>query len=73
VPLFIARAGQEQFPRLNDTIDAFVATALGSNLPLTLVNHPTGPHAFDLFDDSDASRAVIRQVLLFLQSTLLRS
>jgi len=68
--LFIARAGQDQFPGVNPSIDAFVAAALRSNLPLTLVNHPTGPHAFDWMDDSDASRAVIRAILEFLKSSL---
>jgi hypothetical protein len=70
VPLFIARAGQDQTPHLNQALDAFVVKALESNLPLTLANHPTGPHAFDLFDDSSTSRAIIRQILEFMQSQL---
>jgi len=32
---------------LNATIDRFVAEALTSNVPLTLVIHPDGQHAFD--------------------------
>ena len=71
LPLLIVRAGQEQFPGLNDSIDRFFATALTLNRPITLVNHATGPHAFDLLDDSDTSRAIIRQVLDFLQASLL--
>jgi hypothetical protein len=67
-PLFIARAGQDQFPRLNETLDAFVLESLRRNAPLTFANHPEGPHAFDLSHDSDVSRAIIRQVLLFLQT-----
>jgi hypothetical protein len=66
VPLLIVRAGREEFPRLNETIDRFAGKALLRNLPLTLVNHATGPHAFDLLQDSDASRSAIRQVLEFL-------
>ena len=66
VPLFLARAGREHFPGLNDALDRFTARAVARNLPVTLVNHPTGPHAFDVDDDSDASRAVIRQALTFL-------
>jgi hypothetical protein len=70
VPMFLARAGQDQFPGLNDAMDRFAAKALAANLPLTLVNHANGPHAFDLFDDSDISRRIIRDVLGFLRSTL---
>jgi acetyl esterase/lipase len=70
VPLFIVRAGLEQFPHLNDSIDRFVAKAVALNRPITLVNHATGPHAFDLMDDSATSRAIIRQVLDFLWSRL---
>jgi hypothetical protein len=66
VPLLIARAGREEFPHLNETIDRFVIRALERNLPLTLVNQASGPHAFDLFQDSDASRSAIRQVLEFV-------
>jgi len=67
VPLFLARAGQDQFPHLNESIDRFIAGALARNLPVTLVNHPEGPHAFDLFLDDETSREIIRQVLTFLR------
>ena len=66
----VARAGQEQFPGLNDSIDRFFAKALALNRPITLVNHPTVLHAFDLVDDSAASRRIIRQVLDFLTAQL---
>ena len=49
----IARAGEDQMPRLNESIDRFVAEGLKRGLPLTLVNHPHAPHAFDLMDDSE--------------------
>jgi acetyl esterase/lipase len=73
VPLFIARAGQDQFPGLNDSIDRFVLKALALNRPLTLVNYPAGAHAFDLLDDSPASRSIVRQLLDFLQIQLTRA
>jgi acetyl esterase/lipase len=71
LPLFIARAGQDQMPHLNETIDSFMLKALTRNLPLTFANHPTAPHAFDLLDDTETSRAIIRQILAFLQFHLL--
>jgi dienelactone hydrolase len=70
VPMFLARAGQDQFPGLNDAMDRFVAKALTTNLPLTLVNYPDGPHAFDLFADTETSREIIKGVLAFLRSKL---
>ena len=66
VPLLIVRAGKDQFEAMNASIDPFVAAALRHNLPLTCINHPSGPHAFDLFDDSRAAQIVVRQVLAFL-------
>ncbi len=71
VPLLVARAGQDRFPGLNASIDRFVAHALVANLPLTLVNHPEGPHAFELFDDSAMTRAIVQQILTFLHAQLI--
>jgi acetyl esterase/lipase len=70
VPLFIARAGADEMPGLNETLDRFLVKALGRNLPVTFVNHAAAPHAFDLFLDSETSRDVIRQLLGFLQCHL---
>lgn len=73
LPLLIVRAGQDQTPHLNETIDRFLAKALIRNLPVTFVNHPTAPHAFDLMHDSEASREVIRQILAFMRHHLITS
>jgi len=66
-PLFVARAGRDELAHLNDTIDAFVARSLARNLPVTVVNHATGPHAFDVVDDSETSREIIRRILQFFR------
>jgi acetyl esterase/lipase len=70
LPLLVVRAGQDAMPSLNETIDLFLAEALTRNLPVTLVNHASTPHAFDVLDDSEASREVIRRILGFLRSHL---
>jgi acetyl esterase/lipase len=72
LPLFVVRAGQDEIPHLNETLDRFLAKALSCNLPITCVNHATGPHAFDLFDDTEGSREIIRQILAFMQFHLAR-
>jgi acetyl esterase/lipase len=71
MPLFIARAGQDEMPHLNETMDRFLSEALAYNLPVTLVNHPTAPHAFDIMQDSETSREIIRQILAFMRFHLL--
>ena len=70
LPLLIARAGLDEMPGLNETLDAFVTRALAANRPLILVNHHRGPHAFDTVDPSNASRFAIRQVLAFFRTHL---
>lgn len=70
-PIFIARAGKDQMPRLNEALDRFVARALARNMPVSFVDHAEGPHAFDLTDDSEMAHEVIRGVLTFLRSCLL--
>jgi acetyl esterase/lipase len=69
-PILIARAGQDAVPRMKDTIDRFVAAALASNAELTLWNHATGQHAFDLQNDDSRSREIIAATLRFLQQHL---
>lgn len=71
VPLFVARAGRDTTPHLNEALDHFVAEALRCNLPVTFVNYPEGPHAFDLFVDDETSREIVRRVLAFLRLHLL--
>jgi acetyl esterase/lipase len=68
-PLLVVRAGLDD-PDLNAGIDAFVAAAASRGLPVELVEVSDGHHAFDLLDDTDASRAAIRRVLAFLRERL---
>jgi acetyl esterase/lipase len=69
-PLFVARAGQEEIPGMNDSIDRFCTAAVAANLPLTFMNHPAGEHCFDNQNDDDRSREIIREALDFLRTHL---
>jgi hypothetical protein len=71
IPLFIARAGRDKMPHLNETLDRFLGKALKRNMPVTFVNHPEAPHAFDLLHDSETSREIIKQILAFMRFHLL--
>ena len=69
LPIFIGRAGLD-LGWMNNSIDAWSAKAIAQNAPVTVANLPNGRHAFDVFDDNDASRAVVRQTLAFMKEAL---
>lgn len=69
-PMLLARAGKDYAP-LNAGLDGFVASALSQNLPVEVLNHPTGQHGFDVRDADARSRYIIRQTLAFLCEHLL--
>ncbi len=68
VPVFIARAGEDEIPMMNDSIDRFIAAAVAANAPVTYMNHPMGEHGFDNQNDDDRSREIIRSALAFLST-----
>lgn len=70
VPFFVARAGQDEIPMMNDSIDRFVAAALATNAPLTCMNHPLGEHGFDNQNDDARSREIVGAALAFLRAHL---
>ena len=69
-PLFLARAGRDAIPTLNERLDAFIGSAIAANAPITIVNHPTGAHGFDVANDDERSREIIRAALEFMQAHL---
>ncbi|HEX6183838.1 MAG TPA: alpha/beta hydrolase [Pyrinomonadaceae bacterium] len=66
-PFFIARAGLDD-PVLNSGIDRFVQGALSKNLTIEVLNHATGRHGFDVEDDNERSREIIRRTLDFIRA-----
>jgi acetyl esterase/lipase len=68
VPIFVARAGLDAM--VNASIDPFVGEGLAKNVPLELMNHPKGQHAFDVLDDNDRSRLIIARALEFARTHL---
>jgi hypothetical protein len=66
VPLLVVRAGRDQFG-VNESLDGFIAGALQRDLPVRMINHAGAPHAFDVFEDSEATREIIREILRFMQ------
>jgi len=70
-PLFIARAGKDGLPLVNETLDRFAALAIEKNVTLEFMNHPDGEHGFDFLNDDERSREIIGRTLGFLSSHLL--
>jgi tetratricopeptide (TPR) repeat protein len=72
VPMFVARAGDDD-PQLNGSIDVFMKAAVEEEAPVTFVNYVGAQHAFDLVDDTERTREVIRQTIDFLKFNLTRN
>jgi acetyl esterase/lipase len=72
VPFFIARAGNDN-PQLNRSIDIFVKASLEDEVPVTLVSYVDAQHGFDLVDDTERSREIVKQTLDFLKFNLTRN
>lgn len=66
-PLFLGRAGRDEVPTMDDSIDRFAKEALARNIAITLTNHPQGVHSFDNQNDDERSREIIRGALAFMQ------
>jgi len=73
MPMMFVRAGRDEIPTLNDALDRFVARALAANAPITVMNHPTGGHGFDSFDnkgDEERSKQIVRSSIEFMKTHL---
>jgi acetyl esterase/lipase len=70
IPMWIARAGRDEFPMLNDALDRFTAKALAVNAPITVINHPSGAHGFDNQNDDQRSREIICSAIEFMRTHL---
>lgn len=66
LPVLFVRAGLDR-PGVSESLDALIAAAIRANAPVQVVNHAGGHHAFEMRDDSDATRAVIDRTLRFVR------
>jgi dienelactone hydrolase len=65
LPVLYVRAGLDR-PGVNRSITELMSRAVSQNAPITLLNHPTGHHGFEIADDDDATREVIDRTLDFV-------
>jgi hypothetical protein len=61
----------DQYNIVKNTTDYFVAEAMKSNAQLTFINYPDGQHDFDILDDTEISKLIIRQTVDFMKTYLL--
>lgn len=66
LPVLYVRAGLDR-PPLNQGITELAALAVTQNAPVTLLNHPSGYHAFETANDDDATRDVMEQTIAFVK------
>lgn len=66
-PMFIARAGLDDADS-NESTDRFIQAALSNNLTIDSMNHPQGHHGFDVDDDNDRSREIIKRAVEFIKA-----
>lgn len=69
-PILVIRAGKDEFPGLNESIDSFEAEAVARNSPVSVIRYPEGVHAFDILDDSQRSIEMIKLCVGFLRLRL---
>ena len=66
-PIFIARAGRDEIPTMNDSIDRFIKEAISKNIALNFANHPNGVHGFDNQTNDERSREIVREAVEFMK------
>lgn len=68
-PLLIVRAGKDA-PFINDSLDMFVTTAIKHNVSIEFINYREGVHAFDVENNSEQTREIIRRTIAFIKKHL---
>ena len=68
-PLLLAKAGRDA-PSLNEQIERFRQQAVASQVSLEFLEHSTGEHAFDIRNDDDTSREILRRTMSFVERHL---
>ena len=66
LPVLYVRAGLDR-PDVNRGITELASLAVSQNAPVTLLNHPSGYHGFEMFNNDDATRDVMEQTIAFVR------
>ena len=69
MPVLIVRAGRDN-KALNQGIDRLTAQAVAGGAPWTLINAPGSHHAFDVLDETEESRRIVKATLQYFREFL---
>jgi acetyl esterase/lipase len=65
-PIFLAMAGADAIPRLNDSIERFMQAAVANRVEIDFALHRTGVHGFDQRTHDARTRAILEHALAFV-------
>jgi dienelactone hydrolase len=68
--ILIIRAGKDNVPFINQSLSTFYEDAMIQNLPITLINYPTGLHGFDVYNNNETTRQIIKNTIDFWKYNL---
>jgi acetyl esterase/lipase len=66
-PIFIARAGLDD-KVINSGADRFIQEAVSKNVTMDFSNHAAGQHGFDVLDNNERSREIIKRTIEFIKT-----
>ncbi len=72
IPIMIIRAGKDNVPFINQSLSTFYDNAISQNLPITLINYPSGSHGFDVYNNNETSRQIIKNTIDFWKYNLIK-
>ena len=65
-PIFLAMAGADAIPRLNDSIERFMRAAIANRIQIDFMLHRTGEHGFDQRNHDARTREILERVIAFV-------
>jgi acetyl esterase/lipase len=66
-PIFLAMAGEDQIPRLNDSIERFMRAAIANRVEIDFALHRRGVHGFDQRNHDARTDEILERVMAFVQ------
>lgn len=68
-PMMIVRAGKD-VAFINDSLDEFVQKAIKQNVEIEFINYVEGVHAFDVENNNERTREIIKRTMEFVKKHL---
>ncbi len=65
-PIFLAMAGADAIPRLNDSIERFMQAAVANRVEIDFVLHRLGVHGFDQRNHDARTRDILERTIAFV-------